>query len=158
MDQNAQNYTESENPQGYQSSTTEIQSINTQKPTPPRNSTKLIIILGLILLLLIIGGGLWYSQTVHKSSLENSTTPTISTNIKETKPTPTLRKNKAPDLTTIANKLTSSDPKIQQQALAPGGNSLSNQPVLPVGSSLTLEPNTWASTGLDSTGAPASGN
>lgn len=65
----------------------------------------------------------------------------------------------APDLTALAKQLTSADPRVQEQALVPGGQADPGQPpgVLPAGSTLQVKPKTWQVTGVDSAGAPAAG-
>jgi hypothetical protein len=65
----------------------------------------------------------------------------------------------APDLTSLVRQLTSADPRVEAQALAPGGGRGPGQPrtLLPAGSRLAVEPGTWRVTGADSSGAPAAG-
>jgi hypothetical protein len=65
----------------------------------------------------------------------------------------------APKLTGLARQLTSDDPRVEAEALAPGGVQEPGQPrtLLPAGSTLTVEPGTWVVTGTDPSGTPATG-
>lgn len=61
-----------------------------------------------------------------------------------------------PDLTPLVSRLTSSDPDVQELALAPGVRVKPGETVgvLPAGSTLVLKPGTWEVTGVDQADAP----
>lgn len=62
-------------------------------------------------------------------------------------------------LTTLVNQLTSADPRVEAEALAPGGAPVQGESatLLPAGSKLVVEAATWEVTGVDSSGASAAG-
>jgi hypothetical protein len=72
---------------------------------------------------------------------------------------PAVASASAPKLTGLVNQLTSDDPRVEAEALAPGGTQEPGQPrtLLPAGSRLTVEPGTWVVTGVDPSGSPATG-
>jgi hypothetical protein len=57
------------------------------------------------------------------------------------------------------NQLTSVDPRVDTEALAPGSMPVQRKPktLLPAGSKLAVEPATWEVTGVDSSGGSAAG-
>ena len=65
----------------------------------------------------------------------------------------------APKLTGLVSQVTSDDPRVEAEALAPGGTQEPGQPrtLLPAGSTITVEPGTWVVTGVDPSGSPATG-
>ncbi len=63
-----------------------------------------------------------------------------------------------PDLTPVVQRLTAADPAVQQQALVPAvRDPAGSTPVLPPGSQLSIEPQTWAVTGSDAAGGAVAG-